>query len=247
MSTEDSSVPYGYCHCGCGQKTRISASTNRKWGHVKGEPRRFLKGHGRRKFGITGPSQNTATTPYGYCQCGCGELTNIAQATQTGKGRWKGEPLRYVRGHNNNKFSPAQADYEIVDTGYSSACWLWTKARNAGGYGSIGRLHHPNPQRHYLAHRYAYEEAFGPIPEGASIDHLCHVRACVNPAHLEAVTHTENMRRAKHVKLSMEAAKEIRKRHAQGTSKYRLAKEYGVVSKTISSVVNGDSWRLSTS
>lgn len=47
-----------------------------------------------------------------------------------------------------------------------------------------------------LAHRYAYELLVGPIPEGLHIDHLCRVRLCVNPAHLEAVTCHENNRRS---------------------------------------------------
>ena len=47
-----------------------------------------------------------------------------------------------------------------------------------------------------LAHRLAYELVIGPIPKGLQIDHLCRVKDCVNPAHLEAVTNGENRRRA---------------------------------------------------
>lgn len=45
------------------------------------------------------------------------------------------------------------------------------------------------------AHRFSYELLVGSIPVGMEIDHLCHVRGCVNPSHLEPVTHDENMRR----------------------------------------------------
>ena len=47
----------------------------------------------------------------------------------------------------------------------------------------------------WRAHRLAYEQAKGPIPDGLVIDHLCNTTACVNPDHLEAVTHSENMKR----------------------------------------------------
>lgn len=46
-----------------------------------------------------------------------------------------------------------------------------------------------------LTHRYSYERAEGPVPAGLELDHLCRVRSCVNPEHLEPVTHRENMRR----------------------------------------------------
>lgn len=79
----------------------------------------------------------------------------------------------------------------------ASGCWLWTKRINANGYGQIMVRHHGGAkQRSRSAHRVSYEEFVGPIPEGLELDHLCRVRHCVNPSHLEPVTHQENLRRS---------------------------------------------------
>lgn len=73
-----------------------------------------------------------------------------------------------------------------------SGCWLWTARLNRNGY---GMFMDPDSKRSRVAHRYAYEVARGPIPEGLQLDHLCRVRHCVNPDHLEAVTQRENLLR----------------------------------------------------
>lgn len=65
-------------------------------------------------------------------------------------------------------------------------CWIWTGAVDTDGYGRYSK----DP-----AHRLVYVSAVGPIPDGLQIDHLCRVRPCVNPAHLEPVTAAENNRR----------------------------------------------------
>jgi len=82
----------------------------------------------------------------------------------------------------NPRFMPK---VEITDT-----CWLWKGAKSNHGYGIImanWKLH--------SAHRYIIEKLQGKIPEGLQVDHLCRVRNCVNPEHLELVTSKENTRR----------------------------------------------------
>lgn len=72
----------------------------------------------------------------------------------------------------------------------NSGCWLWTGCLVTGGYGGL-----TVDKQIRLAHRLIYENFKGAIPKGLQIDHLCRVRCCVNPYHLEAVTLQENLRR----------------------------------------------------
>lgn len=72
-----------------------------------------------------------------------------------------------------------------------SGCWIWQRSRSRDGYGWAS-LHNKTHQ----AHRLVYKLLAGEPPEGMHLDHLCRVRHCVNPAHLEPVTPGENIRRS---------------------------------------------------
>lgn len=66
-------------------------------------------------------------------------------------------------------------------------CWTWTAASDARGYGAFN-----SRNRVIKAHRFAYENQVGPIPDGLAIDHICHNTACVRPDHLRPVTSKQN-------------------------------------------------------
>ena len=72
--------------------------------------------------------------------------------------------------------------------GTPSGCWVWEGARSKKGYGNFWT----DAKKSVRAHRWAWEQANGPIPDGLVIDHLCRHTSCVNPSHLEAVTPGEN-------------------------------------------------------
>ena len=94
---------------------------------------------------------------------------------------------RVIRSMTDREKARFWSKIDIVD---DDSCWLWTRGKNLG-YG-LTTIRYQN----LLAHRVAYELLVGQIPDGLQVDHLCRVRACCNPAHLEPVTAAENMRRS---------------------------------------------------
>lgn len=78
---------------------------------------------------------------------------------------------------------------------FTDTCWLWTAATIRG----YGLFWHSNNRPNARAHRWSYEFCVGPIPDDLEIDHLCRVRHCVNPDHLEIVTHQVNVLRGQGV------------------------------------------------
>jgi hypothetical protein len=80
---------------------------------------------------------------------------------------------------------------ERYDLDAETGCWVWRLSVDAGGYGSLTHRANGRPKR-FRAHRFAYEAYRELIPYGLTLDHLCRVRRCVNPYHLEAVLLHEN-------------------------------------------------------
>jgi len=80
-------------------------------------------------------------------------------------------------------------------------CWLWTGGNDGRGYGrfEIRRRSYDGtiPAITRMAHRYAYELLVGPIPDGCELDHVCEVRNCVRPDHVDPVTKQEHARRTR--------------------------------------------------
>jgi hypothetical protein len=130
-----------------------------------------------------GPGPN----PSGLCMCGCGEPTPLSSYSHRALFRAKDQPIRYLPGHHRRK-SPVE--YVVEDRGHETPCWIWQRAMKGSGYGNGWRN-----GRSVAAHIIFYERAHGPVPQGLELDHLCRVPSCVNPDHLEPVTHQENVLR----------------------------------------------------
>jgi hypothetical protein len=89
---------------------------------------------------------------------------------------------------------------ERFDAGWipepNSGCWLWTGYLDRG-YGHLLAWRKDGSQGMRAAYKVGYEEYIGPVSDGLELDHKCRVRSCVNPWHLEPVTHAENIRRGR--------------------------------------------------
>lgn len=128
-------------------------------------------------------------------------------------------------------------------------CWVWVGAVDPKtGYGRI-MVEKDGLNRMENAHRVSFQMAKGPIPPGAFILHSCDQRACVNPDHLEAGTHQENMRqmsargRQPNRKLTPESVRSIREMRSAGMYIREIAESAGVSKAAVKFVLNGHTWR----
>lgn len=166
------------------------------------------------------------------CECGCGSETPLAMRTRHDIGHVKGQPIAFVRGHNARR---GGLDYDVVDTGYDTRCWLWLRSSNETGYAMATR-----DGKSLLLHRWEYEQAIGPIPEGMTLDHLCRQRRCCNPAHLDPVPLRENIWRGWEARYAGQDHNEMRaERLRRRLSQRQFADLLGISQTAVSAYERG--------
>lgn len=102
--------------------------------------------------------------------------------------------MRYNGGMHRTRRDPIDRFLEKFTEDPKTGCWRWTAYIKPNGYAYFGL---GREEGAVYAHRWAYEYFVGPIPSGMDLDHLCRVRHCVNPAHLEPVPRRTNLLRGK--------------------------------------------------
>lgn len=115
------------------------------------------------------------------------------------RGIGKGNPGKVMAAHGP-LFEIEHRGFEL--NGYASACWIWKRYVKPAGYGEWKPF--KGQVRSSVAHRAVFEMANGLVPKGLDLDHLCRMRCCVRPDHLEPVTRKENAQRGLGTKLTAE-------------------------------------------
>lgn len=174
----------------------------------------------------------------------------------------KGQPIRFVHGHNrrqplHTRFWKMVNVRGPVVRRELGRCYLWRGALLQGtGYGAFTYSTGPGvPARTTSAHRFAWQQAHGPIPPGISILHRCDTRACVRESHLFRGTQRDNaadmVQKGRqtlgvmnpNARLNDRAVLAIRRGYARGLTQDALARRYRVHSMTVHAIVHGRLWR----
>ncbi len=175
---------------------------------------------------------------YWKCKCACGQVLTV-RGTYLRKGR-----LPYC-----HSCPPGARFWGRVNQKERRSCWLWLGSPGDDGYGQF-----KNEGRTVRAHRFAYMDQVGEIPEGLLVCHSCDTPLCCNPAHLFLGTAQDNeddkvkkKRQAKGIehgrsKMTPTTVKNLRRRRAAGASYRTLAKEFGIDHTTVAQIVRGETW-----
>jgi len=159
------------------------------------------------------------------------------------------------RARRGPKITTSELFWSRVDSSAgASGCWEWTGSRHYRGYGRFGRYRELHET---FAHRFAWADKFGDIPEGIEVRHKCDNPPCCNPDHLELGTHQENMndmveRKRLPVRRGEQGARVILKEHQVLEIRSRaharehrgvIAADYGVSTSTVGAIYWRRIWR----
>ena len=198
-------------------------------------------------------NEPTQFIPLGLCQCGCGNRTNVNSRTNTLKGHVKGQPQRYLLGHNPTGYRSVENYFwSFITPASADTCWEWqSETQMVNGYGSF-----QFQGKRYYAHRISWELHNGqPIPDGYHVCHKCDNPRCANPHHLFIGTNLENIkdkirknRQTKgtdqhYAKLNAEMVTEMRKMSTQGNTYRSIANHFGVVISVAWEAINRVTWK----
>lgn len=227
MQDHNTSIPEGLCQCGCGKLTRIPKRTILSRGHIKGKHDSYLPRHSEVKHGMLA----FESSEDGLCLCGCGKQTEIATRTVGSRGWVRGKSKPFYGMHRR---TCEKGPRYIVDP--VTGCWDWQWKLNIGGYGQTNK-----DGRTLSAHVLFYEETNGPVPEGKVLDHLCRNRRCCNPAHLEPVSFTENIRRGIATYITREQACEIMELYGTMTG-HDVARKFSITPTRVYQIWGKRGW-----
>ena len=152
------------CECGCRQTTSLARKTAARFGHVKGQPLRFIHGHNARHI--------IPDVPNKPCECGCGQITKRARKSDTRFGHLNGHPQRFAQGHN----SRTKVRREWVDNRGYVMVWV-------PGKGNTRR-----------SHVVAEKMLRHPLDPTEEVHHVNGIKTDDRPENLMVVTHVEHMR-----------------------------------------------------
>lgn len=120
----------------------------------------------------------------------------------------------------------------------TSTCWIWTSHLTGSGYAQYS-----DKGKNRVVHKMVYEMLVGKVPDGLELDHLCKVKKCVNPKHLEPVTHSENLIRS----YKGRERTQCKRGHEYKQGSYKIRMKNGRETRTCLACCNirQKEWRLS--
>ncbi len=168
-----------------------------------------------------------ASPPQRLCECGCGG--SIPEAAFPSLQR------RFINGHNGKRHNGTP--YTEEDRGHATKCWIWQGAKFNTGYGALRRK-----GKQLTAHRVFYETVYGSLGD-RDLHHLCYVRPCVNPAHMQVASRRRHMVLEAEARspLDWEDVRKIRRLRDELTQQ-QLARAFEVTQTTISKVLRNETW-----